>query len=313
MSRSSQRGDVHDSFDQHIDNVTSPEASSQREGVHDDDLVSKRQSQRDGVHDEVAPERPNQRDGAHDDVVAPEPPSQRDGVHDNVSMAVTTRGPSSNETSATETRDSTDKSQSQREDVHDRFSSRLASQRGDVHDQSSSDRGSQRDGVHDSHKVTTLSRENQASVMALTTAVHTTQAETVREDRDSKKTLRDEAFVTTSKAALLRGSRQSIQPVGQCLAMARGREGILERDHRRCRYCGIRNPDLHHIEYRSQGGSDDPHNQIALCRKHHDLVHSNKRLWQPLLRAYIWLLYMEGRQLFLREVQRLFGQTEHGR
>lgn len=80
----------------------------------------------------------------------------------------------------------------------------------------------------------------------------------------------------------------------------------LERD-RRCRYCGtIRNLDVHHIEYRSQGGNDDPHNLIVLCSRHHELVHTDKGVWQPILRAYIWLLYIENRRLFLLDIKRLY-------
>ena len=40
-------------------------------------------------------------------------------------------------------------------------------------------------------------------------------------------------------------------------------------------------------------------NLITLCREHHDLVHSNKRKYQPLCRCYIWKLYVEGYKLRL--------------
>jgi hypothetical protein len=115
------------------------------------------------------------------------------------------------------------------------------------------------------------------------------------DDHDSKKTLRKGARTTPR------------QDVPRRTARSRDWLPILERDQR-CRYCGTRDGlDPHHIEYRSEGGSDDPHNLIMLCRRHHDLVHSDKGLWQPLLRAYIWLLYIEGRRLFLLDIKRIYG------
>lgn len=114
-------------------------------------------------------------------------------------------------------------------------------------------------------------------------------------DHDSKKTLREETLATTvgcwhSGATRSRGWKDQ----------------ILDRD-RRCRYCGIRrNLHVHHIDYKSQGGNNDLHNLIVLCVEHHDLVHSNKGLWQPLLRAYIWLLYIENRRLFVLDIKRIY-------
>jgi 5-methylcytosine-specific restriction endonuclease McrA len=112
-------------------------------------------------------------------------------------------------------------------------------------------------------------------------------------DHDSKKTLREESLATTGKAP----SRD-------------WKETVLERDQR-CRYCGTRrNLHVHHIDYKSQGGNNDLHNLIALCVEHHDLVHSDKGLWQPTLRAYIWLLYIEGRRLFLLDIRRIYGRAQ---
>jgi len=49
------------------------------------------------------------------------------------------------------------------------------------------------------------------------------------------------------------------------------RNRILARDRHRCQVpgCSRRAAHLHHIEYRSQGGSDDESNQICLCAAHH--------------------------------------------
>ena len=50
------------------------------------------------------------------------------------------------------------------------------------------------------------------------------------------------------------------------------RAKILERDHYRCVVPGCTRRDqieAHHIEPRSQGGSNDPGNLAALCHGHH--------------------------------------------
>ena len=39
-------------------------------------------------------------------------------------------------------------------------------------------------------------------------------------------------------------------------------------------YCGKTNIEIHHIIYRSQGGSDEPDNLVCLCREHHIEAHS---------------------------------------
>ena len=51
-----------------------------------------------------------------------------------------------------------------------------------------------------------------------------------------------------------------------------------------CQLCG-RTFDLHvhHIIYRSQLGNNDERNLIRLCSSCHRKVHSNKKLYQPML------------------------------
>jgi hypothetical protein len=46
---------------------------------------------------------------------------------------------------------------------------------------------------------------------------------------------------------------------------------------------------LHHIVYRSEDKKliNEPTNCIMLCKYHHDLVHSNKHYWQPILKEII--------------------------
>lgn len=64
---------------------------------------------------------------------------------------------------------------------------------------------------------------------------------------------------------------------------------VYERDKGCCRLCGNDKIQLHHIIYRSEDKSliDEPNNCIMLCIKCHKLVHSNKHLWQPILKEMI--------------------------
>lgn len=77
-----------------------------------------------------------------------------------------------------------------------------------------------------------------------------------------------------------------------------------------CRFCGSNSTlEQHHILYRSQGGPDVYWNLILLCDEHHRLAHSKKRYWQPVLLAYIWLYYVEGKKgLTIPLVERLLRQ-----
>jgi 5-methylcytosine-specific restriction endonuclease McrA len=57
------------------------------------------------------------------------------------------------------------------------------------------------------------------------------------------------------------------------------RLSILERDDFLCRFCGNggRNSDIilevHHIVWKSHGGSDHPDNLIVVCRRCHLILH----------------------------------------
>jgi hypothetical protein len=55
---------------------------------------------------------------------------------------------------------------------------------------------------------------------------------------------------------------------------------ILERDEYRCQVPGCsarRNLEVHHILFRSQGGTDDPANLLTLCHTHHQhLLHGDR-------------------------------------
>lgn len=83
------------------------------------------------------------------------------------------------------------------------------------------------------------------------------------------------------------------------------RMAAYERDGGCCRVCGRHcgdTPGLHHIVYRSQGGSNDLDNLVTIgwvpghdC--HLSVVHANKRLWMPVLQTVIamdgWVTAMQ--------------------
>lgn len=96
---------------------------------------------------------------------------------------------------------------------------------------------------------------------------------------------------------------------GQGRVPSKTRKAVRNRDVS-CRFCGQSYPlEQHHILYRSQGGPDAYWNLILLCDTHHRLAHSKKRYWQPILLAYIWLFYVEGkRNLTVPIVERILKQ-----
>jgi len=60
------------------------------------------------------------------------------------------------------------------------------------------------------------------------------------------------------------------------------REQVLRRDGWRCQCCGTRsNLEVHHKEFRGQGGDDSEENLITLCAGCHSLFHGNSSLVSP--------------------------------
>lgn len=51
----------------------------------------------------------------------------------------------------------------------------------------------------------------------------------------------------------------------------------------KCVMCGSPNIALHHIRYGACGRHTYIGNVIPLCKTHHDLVHTNKKKYQPML------------------------------
>lgn len=67
------------------------------------------------------------------------------------------------------------------------------------------------------------------------------------------------------------------------------RQRTFEADGHRCRFCGTEYVlHLHHIKYRSEGGPHEVSNLIVLCLACHELVHTNKGRFQPLLQEIVW-------------------------
>lgn len=58
--------------------------------------------------------------------------------------------------------------------------------------------------------------------------------------------------------------------------------GYGEQDCMLCEVCAVRATDIHHIKFRSQGGTDDITNLIALCRPCHDRAHNDRAFNQSL-------------------------------
>lgn len=57
---------------------------------------------------------------------------------------------------------------------------------------------------------------------------------------------------------------------------------VLERDRYRCRGCFVGAGELHHIQFRSQGGPDKASNLITLCPSCHRRAHgTNGRQIKP--------------------------------
>lgn len=84
------------------------------------------------------------------------------------------------------------------------------------------------------------------------------------------------------------------------------RKEVLLRDRNSCRYCGTnRDLQVHHIHYRSSGGPGENWNLLTLCGVHHQLVHSDKKVFLPLCLGVVWMSYMgPHRQITIPQLKR---------
>lgn len=66
---------------------------------------------------------------------------------------------------------------------------------------------------------------------------------------------------------------------GRMYGYANTKAYVLARDNYTCQ-CGLKGCvtilEVHHIKFRSQGGSDNPNNLITLCSKHHNMLHEGR-------------------------------------
>lgn len=105
--------------------------------------------------------------------------------------------------------------------------------------------------------------------------------------------------------ARVRHAKRAVKNVRSASLGSHVRRQVRTRDGFTCRWC-YRATDLevHHIEYRSQGGLNNQINLITLCQQHHAEAHSDKKRWQPVLRGVIWFTYA-GRFLTVPEVEKI--------
>lgn len=86
---------------------------------------------------------------------------------------------------------------------------------------------------------------------------------------------------------------------------------VLALDRNSCRGCGLSSNSglhIHHVKYRSNGGQHTQENLITLCFKCHELVHSNKNKYQPLLFKIITLRSKGDQQINLKILERLMNE-----
>jgi hypothetical protein len=75
--------------------------------------------------------------------------------------------------------------------------------------------------------------------------------------------------------------------------------GYGEQDFIPCECCTARASDIHHIIFRSQGGTDDIKNLMALCRRQHDQAQAREIPGGEL--QYVHNCFMVGqRGIFIR-------------
>jgi len=96
-------------------------------------------------------------------------------------------------------------------------------------------------------------------------------------------------FIGVDNSGSKNGRYKNGKRVGEHVTKPKVRDLVKKRDGNWCLLCGvsIKGLHLHRVEYGSQGGKYEKHNCIQLCSRDHELVHSNKRKWQPLLLDYI--------------------------
>lgn len=89
---------------------------------------------------------------------------------------------------------------------------------------------------------------------------------------------------------------------GTCRDRVKRRDGL-------CRWCGTTEDlNIHHVFYRSEGGADTPRNLITLCATCHAQAHTNKKKYQPVLLLWLWLFYVQEREVNVQTAFRLAAE-----
>jgi 5-methylcytosine-specific restriction endonuclease McrA len=57
--------------------------------------------------------------------------------------------------------------------------------------------------------------------------------------------------------------------------LRQARQFVRKRDGGTCKCCGKAGAEVHHLQYRSQGGDHDPNNLALLCKRCHEDIHAH--------------------------------------
>lgn len=82
------------------------------------------------------------------------------------------------------------------------------------------------------------------------------------------------------------------------------RATVRKRDGQCCWWCGGQAREVHHVNYRSEGGLDEENNLVLLCFHCHQMVHSSKEVYKPILTAYLYAYYFLDEKLSMKQVVR---------
>jgi hypothetical protein len=96
---------------------------------------------------------------------------------------------------------------------------------------------------------------------------------------------------------------------------------ILSRDNHKCQ-CGLKGCGeklhIHHIKFKSNGGTDNPNNLITLCEKHHKMLHEGKielniKSFKELKAATIMNVIRKRLLEFYLDAEETFGYITKGK
>lgn len=96
-------------------------------------------------------------------------------------------------------------------------------------------------------------------------------------------------FMSVDNSGSKNGRYKDGKRIGERISKPNVRKEVIKRDGNWCLFCGKppKGLHLHRVVYGSQNGKYEPGNCVQLCLKHHELVHSSKQTWQPILLDYL--------------------------